>query len=383
MAFPGSAFCQNNTDVASSLVAPSKPLPEALGDQKIKLLTTKVDLGLAALAKLQEEDGSFPTKEYARPAITSLAIMAYLSRGHKPSEGPYGTLLDKAVNFILASQKKSGIFAQEEVNFPLINTMIPATGVDGYFYGDGGAAKTYCHGICMLMLGEVYGLTSPERGFRIRNAIEKGLKCTLQLWDIRQGADEYDGGFRYTRPWRDGAEGDLSITGWHAASIRSIRNAGFDVPQKMMDRVAAFVLRTQNSDGGFGYIPGSRSTHIMTSAGSLCMALAGKHDHPSVKKSCRFLKDFDSDNYRHLTSYNGSHYPYYTCYYMTQFSIQMGGQLWKHCMNECYDYLIRNQDVSGLWQKRGRASHYGPAYSTSMAIIALTPPLQLLPIYQR
>ena len=36
-----------------------------------------------------------------------------------------------------------------------------------------------------------------------------------------------------------------------------------------------------------------------------------------------------------------------------------------------------------LWPSTGSAGTYGYAYSTSMAIIALTPHLQLLPIYQR
>ena len=305
--------------------------------------------------------------------------MAFLSRGHKPGAGPYGGLIDKGINYVLTIQQKSGLFAAEELNYTLINR-IPSSQT---LYTSGGATKTYCHAISMLMLGEVYGLTDPLKAFRVREGIIKGLKSTLQLWDIRKGRPEDDGGFRYPRPWSDAREGDISITGWHAASLRSIRNAGFDVPQSIMDRIANYVIRNQNHDGGFGYISRSPSRIAMTAAGSLCIALAGKHQHPSLQRSSHYLKRFSADSRQSFTNYSGEYYPYYTCYYVTQTALQMGGNLWIHCMNECYRFLVPKQGKSGLWKSDGYALIYGPAYSTSMAIIALTPPLQLLPIYQR
>ncbi|PQJ28563.1 terpene cyclase/mutase family protein [Rubritalea profundi] len=362
-----------------SLIAPSDPLPQALSDKEIKSLTYSVDKGLKALAMLQLKDGSFRTVGHAKPAITSFAIMAFLSRGHKPGEGPYGKQLDKALNYVLAVQKKSGLFAEQEINYPLINTKPQG----GDFYGQGGASKTYCHAICMLMLGEVYGLTEPQRAFRIRQGITNGLKCTLQLWDIRKSTAQDDGGFRYTRPWTDHTESDISVTGWYAASLRSIRNAGFDVPEKVMNRIAHYVIGNQHSNGGFRYIGTTPSSFVMTAAGTLCVALAGKHNHPALKKSCLYLSRFSADYRRSFLAYDGKYYPYYTCYYVTQASFQMGGALWARCMKECYRYLLPKQSSSGLWPNIGSASHYGSAYSTSLAIIALTPSLQLLPIYQR
>ncbi len=363
-----------------SLIDPSAPLPQALTDTEMKKLTDSVDRGLKALARLQEANGSFQTQRHGKPAITSLAIMAYLSRGHRPGEGPYGKQLDRALNYVLSIQQKSGLFAAQELNYPEIN-MIPR---GGDLYVNGGGAKTYCHAICMLMLGEVYGLTEPQRAFRIKQGIEKGLKCTLQLWDIRKGEAKDDGGFRYTRPWRDRAEGDVSVTGWHAASLRSIRNAGFDVPEKVMDRIANFVLRNQTPQGGFRYISSDdRSSFIMTAAGTLCVALAGKHKHPALLKSSAYLSKFSARNINAFLSHCRRYYPYYTCYYVTQASIQMGGQLWVTGMKECYNYLLPLQDPTGIWPRRGSAAPYGAAYSTSLAIIALTPCMKILPIYQR
>ena len=45
---------------------------------------------LGWLATQQADDGSFPTLPQAQPAVTSLCVLAFLSRGHQPGLGPYG-----------------------------------------------------------------------------------------------------------------------------------------------------------------------------------------------------------------------------------------------------------------------------------------------------
>lgn len=87
------------------LIDPTNELPEVMNARQVAELVAAVDRGLASLSKLQEEDGSFPTISYGQPAITALAVMAYLSRGHLPGEGPYGETLEKAINYILYQQK--------------------------------------------------------------------------------------------------------------------------------------------------------------------------------------------------------------------------------------------------------------------------------------
>src|SRR5262245_26721150 len=46
--------------------------------------------GLDYLAKEQNTDGSWPAYRIPDPAVTALCVMAYLSSGHVPGEGPYG-----------------------------------------------------------------------------------------------------------------------------------------------------------------------------------------------------------------------------------------------------------------------------------------------------
>lgn len=360
------------------LIDPANELPEVFNGPQIDQLVNAVDRGLVSLKHLQEKDGSFSTTKIGKPAVTALAVMAYISRGHLPGEGPYGELLDNAINYVLSQQRDSGIFAHREINHALLNT-VPANITEF----DDMAPKSYTHGICMLMLGEVYGLTNEKESFRIRNAIENGLKFTIQLWDIRPHLKEDDGGFRYVRPWKNQTEADVSITGWHAASLRSIRNAGFDVPQAVMDRIAAYFVRNQKEDGGFGYVTRTPSTYTMTAAGTLCLTLAGRHGEPETMRAATYLSRFRSSDRMAFVGDGGRSWPYYACYYLTQASIQLGGQVWVTCMRECSQYLLKKQAANGLWPPSDGSYSYGHTYSTSMAIIALTPALQILPIYQR
>ena len=46
--------------------------------------------------------------------------------------------------------------------------------------------------------------------------------------------------------------------------------------------------------------------------------------------------------------------------------------------------LLENQQADGSWPPEGnRDGYFGSAYTTALVILALSPPYQLLPIYQR
>ena len=85
-------------------------LPEALNDRQWAALEKSVDRGLHWLAKQQRNDGSFEGDEVGQPAITSFAVMAYLSRGHRPGVGPYGKAIESGIDFVLATQRANGLF---------------------------------------------------------------------------------------------------------------------------------------------------------------------------------------------------------------------------------------------------------------------------------
>ena len=145
------AFPQRGTlgqdGAGDGVIEASTNLSEALPASQWAQVESSVDRGLRWLANVQADDGRFPSDEIAQPAITSLAIMAFLSRGHLPDQGPYGENISRAIDFVLSTQRRRGYFSLRPV-IPPSQHLTPAQTV------------VYNHSIAGLMLGEVYGMCS-------------------------------------------------------------------------------------------------------------------------------------------------------------------------------------------------------------------------------
>ena len=161
MSIAGTSPAQS-PDAARPLIAASSNLSAALPAGEWSRVETAVDRGLAWLAAQQEKDGRFPSLDSAQPAVTSLAVMAFLSRGHMPDEGRYGATISRAIDFVLSTQSHRGYFSLLQIGPEGGHLKPPQTLV-------------YNHCIAGLMLGEVYGMTSGERSRRIEEALAKAL----------------------------------------------------------------------------------------------------------------------------------------------------------------------------------------------------------------
>src|SRR5262245_69090 len=90
--FSGSLAAQ----VTAPANADNEALASALSPRAWEQVEQSIERALAWLARVQNGDGSFEAPDTAQPAATSLAIMAFISKGHMPGEGPYGRNLDLA-----------------------------------------------------------------------------------------------------------------------------------------------------------------------------------------------------------------------------------------------------------------------------------------------
>ncbi len=358
-------------------IARSSNLSAALAPEDWQKVEIGVDRGLAWLAAQQAEDGSFPGIEVAQPATTSLAVMAFLSRGHLPGRGNYGQKLDRAIDYVLATQRSRGVFS-------LIAPVPPAIHLS--------AAQTvhYNHAIAGLMLGEVYGMTNGERSERIEIALHRALLYhrEVQTWGKQLPTDV--GGFRYGAPEAPNASSDLSVTGWGLMFYRSARNAEFNVPKAYFDEGLDFVERCYETDpalhlkGVFRYRPKVNETDAPqitlpnTSSAALTLILGGRQDRRSVQAAIQWIEG------REYPRLFGESYFYLGTYYTSQALAQVGGAPWNKVYPQIAHNLLEVQTKSGAWPGGPQSERtYGESYSTSLAILALTPPYQLLPIFQR
>jgi hypothetical protein len=361
---------------AAPVIATSANLSAALPASEWARVESSVDDGLKWLASQQAEDGRFPSEEVAQPAVTSLAIMAFLSRGHLPDKGPYGSQISRAIDFVLSTQRRRGYFSLQPV-LPPVGHLKPSQTV------------IYNHSIAGLMLGEVYGMGSGERSQRIEEALHRALVFHREVQSRTKGKESDHGGWRYGYPESPDAASDMSVTGWALMFLRSARNAEFNVPKQYFDEGLNFVELCYEPDigshekGVFRYRPHASQdkpqiTLANTASATLTLILGGRQDHASIPVSVRWFRT------RNYPSPWQNNYYYLATYYSSQAMAQVGGDTWDQMFPQIAAGLLKEQTESGAWPPGGsNEQQFGSTYSTSLAILALTPAYGLLPIYQR
>jgi len=358
----------------------SKPLAAVLPPEKWQKVEDAVDHALAWLATQQSPDGSFETLPVGQPGITSLATMAFLSRGHQPGHGMYGRKIDQAIDFVLSCQMSNG----------LISLLPP-----GPVHQDKQPSHTavYNHAISGLMLGEAYGQISGQRAKIVKQAIGRALQFSREM-QLRPKRPIDKGGWRYIRVYvRSGVDSDLSVTGWQLMFLRSAKNAEFDVPQAQMDEAIAYVRRLWDPNtGSFNYelydAIGPRNSRGMTGAGVLSLSMAGQHQTPIALAAGDWLLAHPFKRFGELPTVRDRFF--YGAYYCSQAMAQLGGRYWEQFFPSLAEVLLTSQTSDGSWPPEvggygptGGEAVFGSVYSSALAVLSLTPPYQLLPVYQR
>ncbi len=310
-----------------------------------------VGLGLKLLAKRQNDDGSYGSgPARGNVGICALAGMAFLAVGSTPGRGPYGTNVDRCIDYILANAQPSGFI----------------NGPDTAMHGE-----MFKHGFATLFLAECYGMTQrPE----LRETITRAVKLIAAV-------QNEEGGWRYQPRSDDGA--DMTVTTCQVIALRAAKNAGIYVPSATIDAATAYIKRGQNPDGGFMYmIVGSdiaedpRASRFPRSAAAVTALYAiGLHDGPEISKGLDYLMGFVPAKGKR----SDIGYYYYGQYYAAQAFWQAGGKRFELWFPAVRDDLIAKQQDDGSWPSTGESEDC----TTAMACIALQTPNNLLPIQQR
>jgi len=322
-----------------------KPLADAL----VTTPDARVDKGLAALVRLQAQDGSIGDGA----GITSLGGMALLAGGHTPARGRYATASARALRYVMGQQDK----------------------LTGYLGNDTG--NMYAHGFATLYLAECYGM-APEP------ALRRSLEAAI---DLIHRSQNHEGGWRYMPV---PLEADISVTICQVMAIRAAHNVGVGgkESQEAMGRAVAYVRKCANPDGSFNYIAssgggGGWGTNgpegvPRCAAGTMCLIGAGINATTDavLGPSLRFLQKHVSG---HLKG-KGDWY-WYGQYYAAQALFHSpDANDWKRYWTEAWPVIGAYQSDDGLWN---RPDGYGPAFGTAMALIILQIPNNYLPIFQR
>jgi hypothetical protein len=349
---------------------------DVLTDERWRRVDKSVERAIAWLASQQQSDGSFLTLEAGQPGVTSLVVLAFLAQGEMPGDGDYGKLLSRAIDYAIRCQKPNG----------LLSLVGPEGQVDPnstYQWQD--IPASYNHAITAPMLSEAYGMRDVRDNDGMRQAIESSLRLSLRVQ--RSPKRDIDrGGWRYFSRY-DAADSDLSITGWYLMSLRSARNAGFDVPKEPIDQAMAYVTRCfSDREQTFTYTmptPRRPLSRAMAAAGILALAHGGQHNSTQARAAGDWLLRNPFRAYNRLDFEKDSYH--YGMFYTCQAMYQLGGDYWRRYFPAAAEQLIDSQQLDGSWEpdSNGNEIAYGQCYTTALGVLALSAANQLLPIFQR
>lgn len=357
---------------------------------------TAIENGLRFLARTQQADGSWVSdagqkvnEEYVvRPGgknvhhvgVTALGILAFLAAGHVPGRGPYGAVVDRAVDFLLSRVQKDGYIAADET-------------------------RMYSHAFATLALAEVYGMSrAPALRERLQSAVELTVKC--------QNAT---GGWRYV-PFT--VDSDMSVTVCQVVALRAAMNVGIKVSRETIDRALRYVVdsaitadsaESESEIGGFWYQPSTtrwnRSSFPLTAAGLTTLFQAGIYDDaalagyvaqsgidknppPTIQKAVEYMER----TYDEVVRDHAKHYFFfYGNYYAAQAMYNWGGvepARWERWYDRVRRDLLRLQVTStgadgrpeSRWESNVGDTH---TFGTAVAILILSMPFDYLPIHQK
>jgi hypothetical protein len=356
---------------------PQSPAPR--GDDSVAIVVTPeqeaaVDRGLAWLAGTQSPDGSWVAKigyklnsgynytadDKGHLGVTALAGMAFLAGGHLPGRGQYGPVVERALDFVLASVQEDGYITY-------------------------GGSRMYDHAFATLFLAEICGMTHREE---VRKLLQKAVDFIVR-------SQNEQGGWRY-EPYA--TESDMSIVVCQVIALRSARNIGIRVPRATVDRAARYVVDSavtresgfegpgfisMNEIGTFHYQKQvhSRSSFPLTSAGVTALHGLGIYSDELIKKGLDYLaRNLQEFDLQYGKNGRGHYYFWYGHYYGVQAMYTAGSPYWEPYFQELRRELLSMSLPDGSWPNEVGP---GPAFATAMAVLILEIPYRYLPIFQR
>lgn len=308
-----------------------------------------IDKGLRYLGQTQNPNGSWGQANQV--AITSLALMAYMVKGHFPDREPHGDTMAKGVDYLLKQARAN----------------------KGYL-----GSNMYEHGLGTLALSEAWGEST--RSDEVRDALKSAVSVIVRNQTAKGGWGYY--------PDRDIGYQDVSITVMQIVALASAKEAGILVPDDTMKRAIVYVKSCQGDNGAFGYqtagdhrigVPFAR-----TSAGVTSLIMAGERKSDEVKRGLEYLHGLGDRPFH--TSYM---WFYYGHYYAVQAMYQASEKDYQAWYPRVRDTLVNAQDADGSWKGgipagvNTKIATDRDSYCTPMAILILGVPYRYLPIYQR
>ena len=313
-----------------------------------------VERGLAWLALHQAVDGSWqfdlsgcrcdgacrdPGSLESSTASTAIALLPFLGAGSTHLDGRHQETVSRGIYYLISRMQptpRGGDFCE------------------GTLYG---------HGVTTLALAEALGMTKDEMLVPyVRDAVRF----------IATAQDLHSGGWRYL----PGQSGDITVTAWQVAALKSAALAGMETPSPAIDGARRFLDRVQTQKGAaYGYrTPAAKP--CTSAIGLLCRMYTGwgSSREPLLRGVTNLAKPGPAPQ------------AIYQNFYLSQALLQLDHPVWPRWNAKNRDQIVAQQarfgHETGSWffadpdtAPGGRLAH------TALAILTLEVYYRLLPIY--
>lgn len=342
------------------------------------------------LKKHQEADGSWKTSSGGgteikggdisyEPAMTGLALLAFLGHGETTSSPEFGETVKKAIQWLMKHQDQKGDYLS--------------------LNGHGQDEKHYGLPIATYAMCEAYGLTQMPA---VRKSAEKAVAYILKKqhpnggWYYRKraGKDEKGNDKWVSDEFGEPTEDDSSIGGWCIQALKAAKVAGVHVDglEEGLKKGGESMKRLSQQNGMFRYRFSAGHEPIggggLTGVGTLCLQLLGQANSPEARRGAKWLND---NNVNLNWSKPWKAQPIYYWYYITQVKFQIGGESWKVWNRQLSSQLPSNQKVQKPTEPGGVETGYWESldgfcrsrvYSTSLCALMLEVYYRYLPSFK-
>jgi len=360
---------------AAGAEAPGAPVPARVDPARLE---GAVAGGLRWMAEHQVTNGPYAgswvvNSPNYRPAIASLAGLAFLANGHLPGDtGPYGTNVAAALKYVMSA-------------------MAP----DGYV-GQSDKSGMYIHAISSLFALSCLGMQADEKlEPALADWCRRSVDVILRAQQMAKAAGQ-QGGWRYD-PYT--TDSDISVTCWQLLVLHTARQAGFEMEPSVCNSALGYLRRSYavvpSAESGTGspdygyYYPdrrvGGKAERSSTALVVFILSLFDVGDEQNTRAALAYLR-------RYPPTWGGLQYGgffYFSSFYMAQGMFQIGGQEWQDFGPRLATVLLDHQAGDGSWPYPADNAEpttlrgTGPAYPAAMAVLLLSLEKQYLPMYQR
>ncbi len=279
----------------------------------------------------QSADGSWTGKN--KPAMTALALLAYLGRCETPLSKDYGDSVLRAITYL--------------VNYGMKNNGILATNFTN------GNAGIYEHAMATYALAEASTFCK-QGNINVPNLFEITQKAGQIILDNQHKSGSWT--YRFDKEGKP----DSSVTAWILQALKACEYTGLEF--KGMSRATRsgvdFMESFVNAKGGVGYWSANVASHglpyfTMSGGGLLCMQMFGGGNSGPARRVSEYIEGNSK------FKFNTIHSDLYGQYYEVQAMLNRGGKAWERHNAMFRDELLNNQNDNGSWKAPNNGNKKG------------------------